>query len=710
MNDFFLRLMLAALISLCGWFATSFWEKQTNKRGLKAIDSEPIARIVTAHNEVMRRPAKHLIWKSVNKKEELYDGEAVRTANNSEAQIEFIEQKVTVSLDPDSVIEIARENGKLNLSFLEGNLIIKAGENSDLTLRSGDRQISLGGASGKPGAGSSELTVSKVDKSASMEIQSATGSIQELNREKTESKPIEVAKFRIVRPHSDEILYVPVNGEDGLPKVAIEFTPLSGNHEVTVEAGETRDELNPVTDIKVTGDAGKVLVPLKLGRSFVRLIAATADKPLNKLKTPITRALVRAKLPPELLQPTDKASLQPTGPKNEITLQWANPGKLNHLRVEIATSPNMKPTLEARELGSELQHKALVGDEPRTLYWRVIGRLPTSGEALISSIFSFKVLSDKQIQLVAPKLQLPVDQASIDLATMRDTGLRLAWKSVNGASDYEINLTEARPLDATSDAKIIKYDSPTPSGHVQKLQPGRYSWFVVARDDQGRRSPPSESRVFSVDGVPTMNWADKRTEENVIFKGLRPTLRTTWERGPGKPVAWRVRVASDRLPATAEKDAWITVKEPRLEKPLDSAGIVKLEAEALDEKGDVLARTMIRTMTFEQAPPPPPPKFTDDTPSELKASERGDIKIAWLPVTDAKKYQVQIRSKDGIFTKSWQSRGTTHSFEHLPPGSYDVALQSMDDLERVGDEEVRELIVPQYSDVRAPKFKKLNVK
>jgi hypothetical protein len=723
MNDFFLRLMLAALISLCGWFATSFWEKQVNKRAMRVVNSEPIARLVTTHNEVMRRPAKHLIWKSVNKKEELFDGEAIRTANNSEAQIEFIEQKVTVSLDPDSVVEIARENGKLNLSFLEGNLIIKAGENSDLTLRSGDRQIAVGDATGKAVNGSSELTVSKTNKTANLEIQSIKGAVKEYNHDKTESKPIELAKFRILRPIADEVIYTPVSPEDGPSRVTIEFTPLAATVEVTAETGEARDELTPVVDAKAAGNLGKILVPLKIGRNFVRLTATPTNReekrPLNKVLTPVTRALVRAKLPPELLLPTDKAVLQPTvlqptSAKNEVTLQWANPGKLNHLRVEISNAPNMKPTIEARELGTELQHKFLIGAETRILYWRVIGRLPTTGEALISPIFSFKVLSDKQVLFASPRLQLPLDQTSIDLATMRDTGLRLAWKAVTDANEYEISLTESRPLDSASNGTremtVSKFKSPSNSGHVQKLKPGRYSWFVIAKDELGHNSPPSDTRVFSVEGVPTLNWTDSRTEEKVIYKGLRPTLRANWERGPGRAVAWRVRAAPERMPATAEKESWIKVSEPRFEKPLDGAGIVQLEAEALDALGEVLARTVIRTMAFEQAAPPPPPKFTDETPEELKASDRGDVKIAWLPVTDAKRYQVQIRSRDGIFTKSWQSRGTTHAFEHLPPGTYDVVLQSMDVLDRAGEEESRQLVVPQYSDVRAPKFKKLNVK
>ena len=702
--------MLAALISLCGWYATSFWEKQTDKRSLNTVASEPIARLVTTHNEVMRRPARHLIWKSVNKKEELYDGEAVRTANNSEAQIEFIEQMVTVNLDPDSVIEIARENGKLNLSFLEGNLIIKAAGNSDLILKSGDRQITVGGTTGSSGKGSSELTVSKANKSAGMEVQSAKGAVQEFNQDKTTKKPIEIAKFRILRPIADEIMYVEVNSKDGPPFVTIEFTPLAASFDVTVETGENRSELTPVPDLKVAGNSGKILVPIKFGRNFVRLTAAPKDKLDGQLVTPIARAIVRAKLPPEPLLPTDKSQVQPTGTRNEITLQWANPGKLNHLRVELSRAPNMIPTIEARELRAELQHKAVVEDQTHTLYWRVIGRLPTTGEALISRVFSFKVLSNKQIQLVSPRLQLPRDQASIDLATMRDIGLRLAWEVVAGASEYEINLNEARPLESSYEAKTHKYSSPTNSGHLQKLKPGRYSWFVLAKDEQGRISPPSDTRIFSVEGVPSLNWADGRTEEKVIFKGLRPTLRATWERGPGRPTAWRVRVAPDRMPATAESESWVSVKEPRFEKILDGAGTVQLEAEALNEKSEILARTMIRTVAFTHAPPPPPPKFTDDTPAELRASERGDINITWLPVTDAKKYQVQIRSKDGIFTKSWLSRGTTHSFEHLPPGNYDVILQSLDELDRTGAEESRELVVPQYSDVRAPKFKKFNVK
>jgi len=704
-----LRLLLAALIATSGWLATDFWAKRGRVRP-RSDDPEPLARLVVTNNEVMKRPAQSFVWKPANKGEELYAGEAVRTTTNSDAQIAFEKRQVTVSLDPDTVIGITREGDKLNLSFIKGNLFIKAGAAADLTVQSGDRKIAIGATGSKQG-GASELAVSKSHQDAPLEVQSASGAVQDLSN-KGQAKAVEVSKFRVLRPRADEVSYVAPDSSGAAGRIEISFTPLDRSYEVTIEAGDTRDELKRLDDVEpVNGSSGKISVPLKVGKSFLQLIAAKNGKKEDKLKTPIARALVRAKIAPELIWPANEARVLPTGDRREVQLQWSNPGQLKNLRVEVATTPKMAPTIEARELIDQLSHNLIAGAEPRTLYWRVIGRIPITGEALISPIRSFEVLSDKPVQLTAPRLELPADQASVDLAVMRENGLKLAWTSTKGAKDYEVTVREL-PDDpsSTETPPIYRFTADTASGHVEKLKTGRYSWSVAARDAFGKLSPLSEARTFTVEGIPVLSWNDKRTSETVIFKTEKPRLRAAWEPGPGKPARWRVRITPERSPAATETP-WLPTTSPQVEKQLEASGPYIVEAEALDDKNNILGRTAPRKVSFEQAPPPPAPKFSEELAEDLKASERGNVEIAWLPSPDAKEYQLELRSKDGTVVKSERVKSTQLSFERLKPGEYDVVLQAVDDLGRLGPEsEARSLTVPEYSDVRAPKFKTLKVK
>src|SRR4051794_30732307 len=105
MSDFVVRTLMAAIISILGVVATQMWSKSNQVR-IAPQDAKVIAEIKQITNEVQRRPANRLIWQHVYAGQELYAGEAIRTAGDAEAQIEFREQKVTVRLDPYSVIEI----------------------------------------------------------------------------------------------------------------------------------------------------------------------------------------------------------------------------------------------------------------------------------------------------------------------------------------------------------------------------------------------------------------------------------------------------------------------------------------------------------------------------------------------------------------------------------------------------------------------------
>jgi type 1 fimbria pilin len=96
---------------------------------------------------------------------------------------------------------------------------------------------------------------------------------------------------------------------------------------------------------------------------------------------------------------------------------------------------------------------------------------------------------------------------------------------------------------------------------------------------------------------------------------------------------------------------------------------------------------------------------------ELQASANGGLDLAWDQVSDAKGYQIQILDKDGTAIKTENSKSNRASLKRLKPGDYTITLQSIDGIGRIGPAGTpRPLQVPEYSDVRAPKIKSLNVK
>jgi hypothetical protein len=113
-----------------------------------------------------------------------------------------------------------------------------------------------------------------------------------------------------------------------------------------------------------------------------------------------------------------------------------------------------------------------------------------------------------------------------------------------------------------------------------------------------------------------------------------------------------------------------------------------------------------------QAPPLPPPDFAASMPEEIRASETGAAAVKWNPVSEAKEYVLQLKSADGSTVVSTvRTRKPSAELSKLKPGSYKISLQTIDRIGRAGPEsDERDLKVPEYSDVSAPKLKGVKIK
>lgn len=693
MREIWLRIVIAALISASGIFATHVWS-HSQRVVLSPSGPEPVARISTSVNDVQRRPAQRLIWQSILRNQELYPGEAVRTASNAEARIEFIGQGTVIQLDPDTVIEIEKNSSGINLDFLKGNIFIRSsGKDDKITLQSGEQKIEVA---------NSDVVLSKSDAKSRMEVEVVRGDVKILDRNNNARPVMESPKLKILHPSPGEAYYVAPGTSE---RVLVEWAPVDSSYLVGFEIGESRDQLVPVVlEAPVSGSQGRALIPMDIGKRYLKLVAKSPRSELPTLASSLVRADVRAKLPPQLLEPTPNSSFLPTSEKKDVLFSWTNPGRLNDIYLEVARSPDLRVGIYSKKMNEDLTHSLIVQGEPGLVYWRVSGRLPGTTQMVSSPIQHFHYGKKAPDPLLAPVLRWPENQKVVGLLESREEGIRLKWEPVLGAKAYDLTLIEEG-----SDGRTFRREIPGNETVVRKLKPASYRWSVVARDDLGQISPESEIRKFMIDGVPILQWADGKTEDKFIYKTMKPFMRVAWERGPGRPVQWRVRVFTDRQPAS-END-WKSLRFTQLDTPLAEPGLYKVEAESLDENGTVLARSAVRTVEVEQAPPLPPPEFSESMPEEIHASDSGSVEISWRPVAEARQYMASLVDKDGKIVRSVKVGSTKAEFKELKTGEYKVVLQTIDVMGREGAPGLgRVLHVPEYSSVRAPALKKVNVK
>jgi hypothetical protein len=675
MSNTFKRLLLAACISATGVIGTVAWERLTAEKSGTGAVGEPIAQLMTVVRDVKRKPTQRLIWESISEGSQLFAGETIRTSSDSEARVEFLKSKTRIDLDPDSEIVIQEVDGKIELNFLKGNVFVAstgqpgAGGEGQVTLKAGDKNIALDG---------SELSLS----------QDANGNANVTVLKGDASLGSTSSQIKILSPQPNDSVYV--SPKDKTP-VAFAFAPIPDGYRVGLETGRRREDLKGI-DV-VEGGPGKIAAALKVGRIYWRLVAKSIEAGRPDLVSPVFRVNVLAKTPVVQLTPErDKVVALNELNGNGLPLAWSNPSHLDRLQVEVFRGRDFtKPLIAASvEEGSETFLAKLT--EPGDYTWRVSGYIPGREEMVVGSIRAFRTIARKE--LTAPTLTSPRNDEMVPYALFSEKGLDLKWKSVEGATQYKLTVRNRK-----TDERL-EHDAASPLFALRDLKPGDYEWSVRALNARGDESKISAVSVFSLLELAELRWADGKLDVDEKYFSPEPSIALAWEHGPTSAVKWRVRVISEREPASAE---WRASDQLSLMTPALGDGAHTAEVEALDARGNVVARSSRRRVTLSALPLLDAPAFDSSLALELTASGAGSVRVAWNAVEGATEYIVSVDGKETRLAT------TETILKKLMPGKYNVTLRSIDSHGRRGPaSEARSLFVPNKSDVKAPRLKKFN--
>jgi hypothetical protein len=670
MSNTFKRLTLAACISATGVVGTVAWERLTaEKSGMGAV-GVPIAQLTTVVHDVKRKPTQRLIWESISEGSQLFAGETIRTSSESEARVEFIKSKTRIDLDPDSEIVIQEVEGKIELSFLKGNLFVAStGEagGEALTLKAGDKSIALTG---------NELSLSQ-DSSGTVGVTVLKG----------DSSLGSSSQIKILSPQPNDAVYVG-------PKtpVAFEYTPVPEGYRVALEVGRRREDLKSF-EVMSTGP-GKIGASLKVGRMYWRLIAKSIEAGRPDLTSPVFRVNVLPKTPVVQLSPDRDEIIA----LNELTagalpLAWSNPSHLDRLQVEVFRGRDFSKPLIAESIEDGADKFLAQLTDAGDYTWRVSGYIPGREEMVVGAIRAFRTIAHKD--LAAPVLVTPRTDEMVPYAAFSEKGLDLKWKSVEGATQYKVSVRNKKSGDR------LERDAASPLFALRDLKPGDYEWSVRALNSRGDESKSSAVSAFSLLELAELRWADGKLDTEEKYATSEPSVTLAWEHGPTTAVKWRVRVISEREPAATAD--WRASEKLALTLPVAGDGVHTAEVEALDARGNVIARSSRRRVSLSVLPLLDPPNFDSSLPPELAATGAGSVRVAWTAVDGAAEYIVSV---DG---KETRLAATETVLKKLMPGKYEITLRSIDSHGRRGPASAaRPLNVPNKSDVKAPRLKKFN--
>lgn len=701
------RLIWALVFSSACFLGTVFWFNST-KDEVRHEDRQPVAKVNEATNEVQRKPKQRVIWESVTRNEELYPGEAIRTAPNADAQLYFMKTKTTVHLEPDSLIVLEQNDQGLSLDFLQGNVFVQSAQNGSggegLTVKTGNGEIKLNKADMSLSKGQNGHVALEVTRG---EAELSQGSKKTaLNKDKSADltdKGVSIANDRIdlLHPSAGETVYLNLaNGE----KLDLAWKPLPAGYKISVQVGATRAALDKSTTAQAAGESGELRLTTKPGRRYLRLIATSSDEKMPPMSSVVIPFEVAPKSVPILVEPEKDAAILKKAPDEPVEFSWESATTYQSQVFEVAADRMFKSVKLRKDFdGDTDDFSGILPDG--AYYWRVTGFLKVKGksESLMSPIQKFNLTSNWETK--PPVLAGPANAQHVSYVDAQKAGVQLKWQAPQGVQRFRVTVQKKTDSGWT---RVQEQEVETSFYHLLDVKPGLYQWQVASLDERGGEPKAAAPWEFTVEDMPKIEWTESAPTQEYIYRTPKPSLSAKWKPLAVTPAYYRFRVAKAGDLDNAE---WQISKQPSLETALPEDGKYEAVVEALNSKGQMLGQSDVKIFDVKAFPLLPAPQWAESTPDVLKADGKGNLTFGWEKVEGAQNYLMILESADGKVLDQKEISRTTASLNKLKPGEYQVHLKSVDGYKRPGEDgQKRKIEVPETSDIRAPKIKAMKIK
>ena len=703
------RLTMALVIS-SGCFIATMICFDSGKTSGDHGDKPAMALLQSSSNEVQRKPLQRVIWESINKNDDLFPGEAVRTAPNAEAQLYFKKSKTTIHLDPDSLVVLEETDKGLALDFLQGNMFVQSGPGGEggdgLTVKTGNGEIKVNSA---------DMSLSK-NKNGNVDLEVHRGEAEfnqgskttALNKNKgaeltANGVSVSADRIQVLNPQAGETLFLNLTKGE---KLDVAWKPVPAGYNVYVEVGRARGALEKIPTANNLASAGVMSVIAKPGAWYLRLVAVSENPAQPKLASSVIPFVVQPKSPPLLDEPRSEASVLKSEPTAVTTFKWVTRHSYLSQAVEIATDSAFKKIIHREDFnGTNAEATSFATKlEDGSYFWRVTGflKLKNKTEALSSRPNKFTVISKWEIK--PPTLTFPTNSQRLSFLDSQKSGVSLKWSTPPGVDRLKV---EVQQKSGEAWKNLQEFETESSSYRLTDLRPGVYRWRVMSLDAKGGDPKAAPFVQFMIEDMPKIEWVQKAALEDYEYSTPTPSIAAQWTPMTQESTSYRFKIAPEEK--GLENVEWQTTKQAMFDVSVPNEGRYLTKIEALNTKGSLLGQSDVKTVTVKHRPLLPAPQWTSSTP--LKGDGKGNLSFDWEQVEGAQKYLMFLESDDGKLIDKREIARNTASLNRLKPGEYQIHLQAIDGFKRAGNSgEMRKVHVPGLSDIRAPKIKAMKVK
>ncbi len=500
MNAQIKRLAIATLISSSVFLATWLWYKSTENKVQNFADAKPLAYIEKPIEDIQRRPATRLLWQEVNDGEPLYDGEAIRSAANSEVRIIFAESDRYLDLEPESLIVIKKSKNEIALDLMEGSLFVNAQNTANesagpsLVLNSEKGTVDLTGATASLSKSSGKVDVQVIEGKA--QIKSSSGEVKDLSKNNSDENE-KIKALQILAPKIGKTIFI--NAEQKA-STTFKWEKISEGNTAKLFIGKSRKDLKEIAQSKNTTELS---TNLDLGKYFWK-IAIFNDKTLVA-ESGTYRSEVVARFAPAISSPLeiDSQTLELiNNPKLNFAWTGSNESKLFSLQIwEDADLKTKFFEQTTQDTKIEVPFK-----RAGTYYWTVSAIFDDEPKYVSSKVQKFTLLSAKPKEVIKPEplgiAWLNSDPFQVQYYVHKPA-MELKWETPNPerVAHWKITLSDVQ----NPEAKPQIFESKENKLSTELSKRGRYIASVEAIDSQGNKIGASIPKTVDITELPLID-------------------------------------------------------------------------------------------------------------------------------------------------------------------------------------------------------------
>lgn len=504
-------------------------------------DDKPIASVLRLQSENHRKSEDSELWNEISNGDSLYAGDTLRTSSEGTLQIQFTNSDKVVDIEPDSLLVLRMNDGKINLSLLDGNLFVKNDK----------------GAKGETATGAEpEIVIAGKDGQV---LEQASTSPE---RAAQAQDPL-VMKF----PTADDSLFI---NPDHPEPVTFRWENRRQDVRFEVRAGAKRKDMSVVANAAPGVDSAKI--SLKPGFFYWQIVAKDSTGK-EIFQTPITRHEVHTRFAPSPVFPSDKGLVRLKQTGDPVEVKWFKPAEYSAVTVEIFSDAELKKAVFAETFDKKDSHQ-LGTLAPGTYHWRLKGTLKDGGDAVTSAVATFVVNTKANMKI---PVEWDGDTETIQ-SYIDQPVLNLSWKTGSTiARSYRVKIAPEGENVEQASPQVIS--DPHWSAKVSK--PGRYIAMIEALDDEAEKVGSVGPRRFEVRPQPLLPRIRLTSHtDDVAQADDEGSIKLAWGAVEGA-VGYRLTLVTKDGKPVQQEDVQGAVREIKDLLP----GVYKLSISAVDDHG-----------------------------------------------------------------------------------------------------------------------------